>query len=97
MQQNQGRNRYNNFGVMNPIGLNGKSPTSKMVLMKGDSNYKHIIPEDIKSKKVINFDEPSFENNEADYKSRRRVERGDKRGLDKEDEDFLSKKCKFFV
>lgn len=55
-----------------------------MLVMKKEFNgYKHIIPESIKSKKVINFDDTSFES-QADKEPA---------NLDKQDEEFLSKKC----
>lgn len=57
-----------------------------MLVMKKEYNsgYKHIIPESIKSKKVINFDDTSFES-QTDK---------DHGNLGKKDEEFLSKKCK---
>jgi hypothetical protein len=63
---------------------NAKSPTSKMLVMSKNSQkdtlfgsyqpgggYKHIHPETIKSKKVINFDEYSGQNSDQ-YKPFRR-------------------------
>lgn len=70
------KNGNSNF-AMNP--KNAKSPTSKMLVMSKNSQkgsqysnyqagggYKHIHPETIKSKKVINFDD--YSHNSDQYK-----------------------------